>query len=77
MKYGSKEVTDDVSPEKETIYDVYSEEPGEMKSNSSEMVEQRALEVLEGKWGTSGVERRLAKHGIDPEPVMAEVARLK
>jgi hypothetical protein len=63
-----------VSPEKETIYDVYSEKTD---VGSTASVEQHALEVLEGKWGTSGVERRLAKHGIDPKPVMAEVARLK
>ena len=44
----------------------------------SHNVEELALEVLDGKWGTgSSIRRRLVQHGIDPDPIMAEVARLK
>lgn len=46
---------------------------------SSKTTEDYALEVLEGKWGSSdpAIRRRLVKHSIDPDPIMAEVARLR
>jgi len=50
----------------------------EVPDQPSHDVEELALEVIEGKWGTlAGARRRLSKRGIDPDPVMAEVARLQ
>lgn len=65
-----------VSPDKDTDEDTDETEANETETDVS-LVEQHALEVLEGKWGTTGIQRRLSKHGIDPGPVMAEVERLR
>lgn len=63
-------------PESSGLVELIAEEPGPQDKT---LVETRALEVLEGRWGSgeAAIRRRMSARHIDPDPILAEVARLK